>query len=82
MTVLEMLSKVISTEKLLGLVALAEFVHLTEMLGPKLPIRGCRKLVTTVAADIGRRWVNGRRMECRFDPNERGARPRVASQMQ
>jgi hypothetical protein len=59
MAVLEVLPKVIGAEELLGLVTLAEFVHVMEMFGAGLPICGRRKLLTTVATDIGRGWVNG-----------------------
>jgi hypothetical protein len=52
MTVLEVLSKVIRAEELLGLVALAKFMHLAEMFGSSLPICRSGELFTAIATDI------------------------------
>ena len=50
MTVLEMLAKVVCAEELLGLIALAELVHVVEMVGARLPVgRAVGELLATVA---------------------------------
>ena len=58
--VLEVLSKVIRPEELLGLVTLAEFVHVIEMVRPGFPvcwtIREFFAAVTTAVVGI---WVGG-----------------------
>jgi hypothetical protein len=59
MAVLEVLPKVIGTEEFLGLVTLPEFVHVMEMFSASLPICRRRKFVTTIAADVGRGWMDG-----------------------
>lgn len=78
MTVLQMLTKVIRPEKLLGLVALAELVLLTQVLRPDVPIgRIIGELLAAIATYVRRRRVNERRVKGRRNPAERGARPRV-----
>ncbi len=54
MTVLEMLSEVIGSEELLGLVAFAEFVHVGEVVYPTIPVRlrVVRELLATVPAHV------------------------------
>jgi len=59
MTVLQMLTKVIRPEKLLGLVALAELVLLTQVLRPDVPIgRIIGELLAAIATYVRRRRVN------------------------
>lgn len=57
MAVLEMLAEVIGAEEFLGLVALAKFVHVIQVVGPSLPVGGIGKFFSAVPADIGSRWV-------------------------
>lgn len=53
MAVFQVLAKVVCTEELLSLVALAKLVHVIQMLGPRIPVCRIREVVATVAAHIG-----------------------------
>ena len=53
MAVLQVLSKVIGAEEFLGLIALAEFVHVIQVLGPSIPICGIGELLTAITAYVG-----------------------------
>jgi len=57
MTVLEMLAEVVGAEELLGIVALAEFVHCGQMLEPTVPIglREIGKFLAAITARVVRR---------------------------
>lgn len=50
--VLQVLAEVIGAEELLGLVALAKFVNVVEMLGASLPAWWIGEFLATVAADV------------------------------
>jgi hypothetical protein len=81
MTVLQVLSKMVGTEELLGLVALAKFVHVIQVLGPSVPIRWIRKLFTAISTDVGcsrmgRRCMIGCMYSC-----QRSAGPRMKTKM-
>lgn len=52
MTVLQMLSKMIGTEKLFCLVALTEFVHVIEMVCAGFPDGRVGEFLAAVAADV------------------------------
>lgn len=58
-----MLTEMIGTEELLGLVAFAEFMHILEVGHPGFPIRSriVGKLFTAISANIGRDRIHGRR---------------------
>jgi hypothetical protein len=53
MTMFQVLSKVIGTEELLGLVAFAKFVHLIQVLRASFPIRGIGEFLTAITAHVG-----------------------------
>jgi hypothetical protein len=53
MAVLEMLAEMVGAEELFRLVTLTEFVYMVEVFRAKLPARRIRKLISTVAADVG-----------------------------
>lgn len=80
MAMLQVLAKVIGTEELLCLVALAEFVDMVEMFRAKLPARRISKLLPTVATDVSTVASHGR-VECCFWTGKRSAGPRVTSQV-
>lgn len=52
MRVLQMLTKVISAEELLRLVALSKFVDVVEMFRADIPLRWVRKLFAAVATQV------------------------------
>lgn len=52
MAMLQMLSEVIGTEELLGLIAFAKFVHVIEMLRPGIPVGGIGELFTAIPAHV------------------------------
>ena len=53
MAVLQMLSKMVGAEELLGLVALAELVHVIQVIGPSAPVCGKWEFLTAIATYIG-----------------------------
>ena len=52
MAVLEMLSEVVCSEELLGMVTLSEFVHMVEMVCSNFPLRRVRKFFAAVSASV------------------------------
>lgn len=96
--VLEMLSEVVCTEKLLRVVALAEFVQIDQMLDPGLPVAlrwhfallpiaknphsVPRELIATVAAGVGVFGRGWRDVKCIYVPRECGAGPGMAAQVE
>lgn len=65
MTMLQVLSKVVGSEKLLGQIALAKFVLVIDMFCTNIPLRGVRKLFSTKSADIGP-VLSRRSVKCRL----------------
>lgn len=83
MAVLEMLPEVIGAVELLRLVALAELVHVVQVLGAQVPVGGVvGELVAAVAAYVGGSGVHGRGVEGGVDAGECGAGPGVATEME
>ena len=80
MAVLQVLSKMICAEEFLGLVALAEFMHVIQVLGPNVPICGIWKLLTAIPANVG--CTRRRGVEGGVRAREGSARPRMAPKMQ
>ena len=81
-TVLQMLSKMICTEKLLGLIAFAKFVRVVQMLCSSVPVRRIEKLLATESAQVGCGWTGRIRVERSLNASERSTRPRMSPQMQ
>ena len=79
-TVLEVLAEMIRAEKLLRLVALAEFVHVVQVLGAKVPLRRVGELVAAVAADVGA--VDAGLVEGCLGAGEGSAGPGVLSEVE
>jgi hypothetical protein len=82
MTVLEMLTEVIGSEKLLGLIALAKLMLLTQMFGSHIPVRRVRKFLAAVATHVVSRRMDVRWVESGRNPTKCCARPRMLAQMQ
>lgn len=72
----------IGAEEFLGLVALAELVHVIQMFGPSVPIRGKWELLTAITADVGYARMGCGGVEGRVHARERSARPRVTPKME
>lgn len=81
MAVLQVLSEVIGSEELFGLVALAKLVKEIQMLCANVPLRRIRVFLTAVAASI-RAIGNIRAMERGLDACKRCTGPGVQSKMQ
>lgn len=81
MAVLQVLSKMVGTEELLGLVALAEFVHVIQVLGPGVPIRWIRELLTAISTNVGCSRMGWRCMVGGMYACQRSARPRMETKM-
>lgn len=75
MAMLQMLSKMISAEELLGLVALSEFVHVIQMFGPSVPVGRKWELLTAISADVGYTRMGWRGVKGRMYTRKRSARP-------
>ena len=82
MGVLKMLAEVVGAEELFRLIALAEFMLLTQMLGSDVPVWRIREFLAAVSAHIVSRRVDVRRVECGRNPTKCCARPRMLPQMQ
>jgi hypothetical protein len=82
MAVLQMLSKVIGAEKLLGLIAFSELVHVIQMLAAGVPVGRQGEFFTAISADIGHARMSRRGVESRLDACKRRARPRMTSQVE
>lgn len=52
MAVLQVLSEMVCTEELLGLIAFAELVHVVQVLCSSLPIRRVREFFTAIPTDV------------------------------
>lgn len=74
-----MLSEVISSEELLSLVALAEFVDLVQMFSANVPLRRVGELLAAEATDICA--TGARLVKRRFWSGKCGARPRVLAEV-
>jgi len=75
MAVFQMLSEVIGTEELLGLVAFPEFVSNIQVLRTGLPVGRIGEFVATIAADIVSRTAGWRCVKGGMHAREGGARP-------
>lgn len=82
MAVFQVLSKMIRTEELLGMVTLAKLVHVIQVLGSRLPIRGHWKFLTAITADFGYAQMGLGGVECGVRARECSARPRVTPEME
>lgn len=84
MTVFQVLAEVICAVELFGLIALAEFVDLGQMLGPGFPVCGVGEFLTTVAANVCRRGMPVGGVERCWDASDLEGRagPRVSTEMQ
>jgi hypothetical protein len=82
MAMLQMLSKVIGAEKLLGLIALSKFVHVIQMLAAGVPIGRQWEFFTAISANIGHARMSWRGVESGLDACKRSARPRMTSQVE
>jgi hypothetical protein len=71
----------IGTEELLGLVAFAKLVHVIQVLGPGVPLRWIRELLTAISTDIGCSRMGWRGMICRMHACQRSAGPRMKTKM-
>ena len=82
MAMLQVLAKVIGAEELLGLVAFAKLMHVIQVLGPSVPIRGIGELLTAITAYVGCCRVGWRGVKGRTHTSERSARPRMPPKME
>jgi len=82
MTVLQVLTEMICSEKLLDLVTLAKFMLLAQMLCPDIPVRWIRIFLAAVPANIEDGWVSVRLMKGGRNIPKRGTRPRMRSEME
>ena len=73
MAMLKVLSEMVGTEELLGLVAFTKFMHVVQMLGSCFPVRRVGKLVTTVPANVCGSGASRRRMESCMNASKRCA---------
>jgi hypothetical protein len=82
MTVLQMLSKMIGAEKLLSLIAFAEFMHVIQMFCSGLPIRGKWEFLTAITTYVGYARMGGRGVEGSMHTRKCSARPRMTPQVE
>jgi hypothetical protein len=82
MAMFQVLSKMICAEELLGMIAFAKFVHVIQMLGPHLPIRGKWELLPAITAYIGCTRMGLGGVEGRLYTCKRSARPRMTPEME
>lgn len=76
---LQVLSEVVRTEKLLRLVAFTKFVRMVQMLCPGIPIRRIGEFVATEAAQVSRSWRSRVRVERSLNASKRSAGPGMPS---
>jgi hypothetical protein len=77
--VLQVLTEVVCAEELLCLIALAELVHVVEVLCANVPLGRSWEVFAAIAAEIS---AMGGWMKRRFDSAEGGATPAMFAEMQ
>jgi hypothetical protein len=98
MTMLQMLPEMIRPEKLLGMVAFPELMHLLQVSYSEIPVLLCcyshlgswrrrgdartREIFATISTRICLIWTGWRCVECGRVTRKRSARPRMAAKMQ
>lgn len=80
MAVFEVLSEVVGSEELLGLVALAKLVHVVEVVRANVPLWWVGKVFATIPAYIPVRAV-GVCVEGCLDSRQHSTRPRMLSKV-
>jgi len=82
MTVFQVLSEVVCTEKLLGLVTFSKLMHVVQMFRACFPVGGVAEFFSTVAAYVSCSRLRWRRVESSVDPSKGSTRPRMSAEMQ